>query len=71
MTEMRRIKFASTAVLLLLLGITAPLHANQQQDQDKQQQDDKKLQDKDKKQQDKDKKQQDQNKQQQQRVQFA
>ncbi len=66
MTEMKPIKFASTAVLLLLLGITAPVYAIQQQDQDKQQQDDKKQQDKDKKQQDPSKQQeQDQNKQQQ------
>ena len=53
---MKRIGFVSTGLLLLLLGITPPTFANQQQDQDKQQQD-------------KDKKQQDQNRGQQQKVQ--
>ena len=33
---MKRIRFASTGVLLLLLGITAPIYAQQQQDRDKQ-----------------------------------
>ena len=35
---MKRIRFVSTGVLLLLLGITAPIYAQQQQDQNKQQQ---------------------------------
>ena len=37
-TSMKRIRFVSTGVLLLLLGITAPIYAQQQQDQNKQQQ---------------------------------
>jgi hypothetical protein len=64
-TFMKPIKFISTGVLLLLLGITAPIYANQQQDQDKQQQDKDKKQPDQNKQQDKGKQQQDQNRQQQ------
>jgi hypothetical protein len=70
---MKRIRFFSTGILVLFLGITAPIQANQQRGQDRQQEDDQKQQDKDKKQQDQNKQQQraeqqrqDQNKQQQQ-----
>src|SRR5512135_2530407 len=48
--SMKRIRFLGAGVLLLLLGITPPIYANQQEDQDKQQQE------KDKQQQEKDKK---------------
>ena len=66
---MKRIRFVNTGVLLLLLGVTTPIYANQQQDQDKQHQEkDKKQQEKDKKQQDQNKAQQNQNKQPQQKA---
>jgi hypothetical protein len=61
---MKRIKFISTGVLLLLLGITAPIYAQQQEDKDKQ---DRQQQAQNKRQQKAQQQQQDQAKQQQQR----